>query len=153
MAYRKEALNKNSSVFSPLLTSRFFALSKKSIFSKAGPVSIEELKNRTLILPENVNFPKEVQPLFVHLSKNVPMSNIHYCDSVETARMFAKSGLGTTVLPEFDFTADNDMLAMPLDFDFTLEYGAGYLKSNPEKKLIEKILKISEECIHQLRLG
>lgn len=47
--------------------------------------------------------------------------------------MFAKSGIGAAILPDFDFSQDNTMEALPIEFDLPLEYGAGYLKSNPEK--------------------
>lgn len=64
--------------------------------------------------------------------------------------MFAKSGIGTAILPDFDFSHNDSTEIFPIEFDFPLEYGAGYLKSNPEKKLIDRLLKISKECIDNL---
>ena len=51
--------------------------------------------------------------------------------------MFAKSGIGAAILPDFDFSQDNTMEALPIEFDLPLEYGAGYLISNAEKTLLE----------------
>lgn len=146
--YTKDSPSKNSSVFFPLVTSHFFAFAKSGTFpNDAKSVTAYELKKHAVIMPEEVNCPKEVQPLFVHLGNILPVSNIHYCDCVETAKMFAKSGIGAAILPDFDFSQDNTMEALPIEFDLPLEYGAGYLKSNPKNKLIEKILRMSKECI------
>lgn len=150
--YTKTSLNKSDCVFLPLITSHFYAYAKKEIFPEnLQTFSAEELNRHTVILPEDVNCPKEVQPLFNHLNNILTAPNVHYCDCVETAKLFAKSGLGIAILPDFDFTLDDEMYAVPVEFDLPIEYGAGCLKSNPEKKLIDKILRISKECIENLR--
>lgn len=143
--YSKDSLRQRDCRFLPLIRADYYVLIPYSHpFTRLPYITLENLKTENIILPEVSNCPKEAQSLISYLAAALPASQIHYCDSPQTAVILAKGSLGLTIMPEFDMQTDNKIIAKKLHTEHFLEYGIAYMQNNAIQKYLDKIIQSTE---------
>lgn len=147
--YSKDSIPQNDAVFFPLLQSEYFVLSRQELsLSSYDTVTIQDLKEQPVILPETSSCPTESKPLISLIKNTLAPSRIHYCDSPKTAFLLMKSGLGIAILPTFDIPSSNGIWKKQLSGIPSLSYGIAYMKHSPAKKYSHEIIHDCTEYFH-----
>lgn len=142
--YSKDSIHQDDSLFYSLICSGYYILMPQDHpLAALSQLSADDLKKATVILPEASSCPKEVRPLISYLVSQLPASQIHYCDTPKTAFLLAKSGMGVTIMPEFDIPVCPSIAVKRLDTRYTLQYGAACLKHQTGQKYIDAIIQLS----------
>ncbi|MGI6736034.1 MAG: LysR family transcriptional regulator [Anaerovoracaceae bacterium] len=116
-------------------------------------VAPHDLVDEDLILPEISCCPKESQGMMMELSRLLPTSAIHYCDSPKTARLLMLGGVGLSIMPEFDLPAAGNYIARKIEFSWTLDYGIACDAGNVNGKYLRRMTEIAKEKTAEFRKG
>ena len=146
--YSKDSIRQSNSQFIPLIHGTYYVLMPYGHpLSQFPSVTFDNLKNENIIIPEVSSCPKEAQALISYLISILSASQIHYCDSPETAFLLTKGNLGITIMPEFDIPSDNKIIAKELHTNHFIEYGMAYMKNSSIKKCLDKIIQIAQATV------
>lgn len=113
-------------------------------FEAKEAVSIQDLREETIVLCNPLNAPLSTasfqQTLLEHHSSN----SVLYCDSAEIAHCMVSAGLGITILPSFLCLKTQNLTTVSFEEQTKLTFGVFYRKQNTNpimKRLINLIGK------------
>lgn len=147
--YSEEALLQDQFIFEKIITTPYyFVLAKQHVLAQKTSLKLTDLRQQTLILPEISSCPKEAKKLTTYLATFFPTQQIYYCDTPQTAKILAQSGLGIAVLPGFEVIDLSHCQVIKADLNDHLSYGIGYLKqTNLAKRYYRQMLLLAQKLI------
>lgn len=146
--YTKDSILQDNTVYELLLRAPYdVLLPADHPLTGKHTVAPHDLVGEDLILPEISCCPKESQGMMTELSRLLPTSAIHYCDSPKTAKLLMLSGVGLSIMPEFDLPEEHNYAARKINFSWTLDYGIAYSSANENRKWLRRIAEIAKEWI------
>jgi len=104
-------------------------------------IKIDDLKNESLILFDQLQGPKEFNLIQEKIIKIFPGKIFTYSDSEFSAAIMIKSNEGVAIMPSFCRQLSNDLVQVPFTIDERLSYGVAYLKDTP-KSLVGDVASI-----------
>lgn len=105
-------------------------------------VSIQDLKDQSLIFCNPINLVPEVANLQWRLAEGKRPADLHFCPSVEASVVMAGAGFGLAVLPEFLIPRGDHFAAIKLDDAPMLPFGMFYTPY-PGDDILRKFIKIA----------
>lgn len=111
-------------------------------------VSMEALKDQSLIFCNPINLVPEVANLQWELAEGKSPLQLHYCDSVEAAVVLAGSGFGIAVLPKLLIPHGTHLTVLELKDAPDLSFGMFY-KPYPGDDALKKLIQITKECFRE----
>ncbi|SDF98385.1 DNA-binding transcriptional regulator, LysR family [Marvinbryantia formatexigens] len=140
--YRENMPKKTSIHFIELQKDRMICLMPKTHpFAGRDSVSLEDLKDTTIIACNPLNAPLSTSAFQRRLSGHHAADKILYCNSIEIAHCLAASGFGISVLPQILTLDSPEYAAVPLSENIELSFGVFYHKRNTSSAL-DKFLKL-----------
>lgn len=129
-------------VFNKLRTSHFVCVCQvQDPLTTKKVLSLEDLKNRNLIMIDEDWCSKEPIKLQRKVSQHFNYQNITYVGSILVNFLMIKAGMGVSILPDFVYDpTDPDLTTVPFNYDRFLEYGIVYNDnslSQPGKRFIK----------------
>lgn len=141
--YYKENMPKKSSVnFIELQKDKLVCLMSASHpFAGKDTVTLNDLKNVTIIACNPLNAPLSTSAFQKQLAEHHSADKIFYCNSLEIAHCLASSGFGIAVLPQILTLNSPEYVVVPLSESASLSFGIFYHRRH-NNSAIDKFLKI-----------
>lgn len=116
------------------------ALSKNHKLATKDFLTIEDLKDETIILLNEQQCPPEQKRIQHLIRQTCEQATYCYSDSVLLSYTLVKNGLGISILPDFVIgDSQNEVMTVPLEYDIKLTYGIARLKKQ-ENKLVDNFI-------------
>lgn len=102
-----------------------------------------DLAGNPLILIDPKKSPKELSQFDYQLMEDRAVSEIYFCESVETAMTLSKGGYGIAAFPDIGVWDDPAMVEIPIQGLAPASYGA-YYKSTKGKPMLKRFLQLTK---------
>lgn len=142
----REATEHKELEYRELYSGKFVCVMRKgSGLSEKSLITFEDLKNQFLIMPEAVASTIEKKGILAAIQSSIP---IYYCDNIETAHILVKSGLGVSIMPDFEVKEDASFDVLPLIAEekmIAVSYGIAWYRGESRAEIKQFISQLTSQ--------